>query len=263
MRVLVAGGTGEIGRRVVDLLIQSGHSVSGITRSDAGARSLAEAGAVSIRADAFDADALQQAMVRARPEVVINQLTDLSGGFDPDRIVDTLTRNARIRTTGTKHLVAGALEAGARRIISQSIAWGYAPGAQPHLESDPLNAPAEGLPAVTMQAVATLETLTLATPGIDGVVLRYGMLRGTSMGAIIPGAPTVHVDAAAAATVLAMDMRARGVYNIVDPGGPASGARAEGELGWRSDFRMKGAAPSDVAPSGSADRGSSEIEGRK
>ena len=90
-----------------------------------------------------------------------------------------------------------------------------------------------------MRAVATLEAFTLDTPGIDGAVLRYGMLRGTSMAAIIPDAPTVHVDAAAMAALLAIDARAHGVYNIVDPDGPASGARAERELGWRSDFRIK------------------------
>src|SRR5206468_11038703 len=117
--------------------------------------------------DVFDALALPRAMVAVEPEVVVHQLTDLTLIHDRGRLVETLTRNARLRTEGTHNLVAAALEAGARRLVAQSIAWVYAPGPEPHTEADPLGLGAEGTAAITVQGVVALEQAVLTAPQLE------------------------------------------------------------------------------------------------
>ena len=101
MRVLVAGAAGAIGRQLVPMLIEAGHIVSGTTRSAERATSLREQGAHAVVVDVFDADALRAAVVEARPQVVIHQLTDLAAGFGPEQ----LRANARLRQVGTRNLM--------------------------------------------------------------------------------------------------------------------------------------------------------------
>jgi nucleoside-diphosphate-sugar epimerase len=133
-KVLVAGATGVIGRRLLPLLLQAGHQVIGTTRSANRAAILAAQGVVPLVVDVFDATALEMAVLRARPDIVIHQLTDLPPGLDPTRMAEGAMRNARIRSEGTANLVAAARAAGSRRIVAQSIAWAYAPGATPFHE---------------------------------------------------------------------------------------------------------------------------------
>ncbi|TIP34306.1 MAG: dTDP-glucose 4,6-dehydratase, partial [Mesorhizobium sp.] len=85
------------------------------------------------------ANALRAAVVAARSEIVIHQLTDLPAGLDPSKMAEATTRNARIRDEGTRNLVEAAKAANAKRLIAQSIAWVYAPGSEPHAETDPLD----------------------------------------------------------------------------------------------------------------------------
>jgi nucleoside-diphosphate-sugar epimerase len=94
-------------------------------------------GALPIVVDVFDAEAMAKAMLDARPDIVIHQLTDLSEVRDPATRPAALARNARIRDEGTRNLVTAARQAGARRLIAQSIAWVYAPGPRPYREDDP------------------------------------------------------------------------------------------------------------------------------
>src|SRR5919109_700723 len=119
----------------------------------------------------------------ARPDIVVDQLTDLPLGLDPARMAEGSRRNARMRREGTRNLVAAMLAAGVHRLVAQSIAWMYAPGPEPHREDDPLDVHAAGPRADTADGVATLERLTVASPSIDGVVLRYGHLYGPGTGA--------------------------------------------------------------------------------
>src|SRR5579884_456341 len=175
-RIFVAGATGAIGRRLLPLLVEAGHQVFGMTRSPEKVAVLNEAGAEAVVIDVFDAPALVRAVKEARPEVVIHQLTDLPYGLDPAQMAEARVRNARIRSEGTRNLVEAALAAGAKRLIAQSIAWGYVPGPEPRSEGDPLDL--DGPQAVTMQGVAALEDLTLNSPPIEGVVLRYGQIYG-------------------------------------------------------------------------------------
>jgi nucleoside-diphosphate-sugar epimerase len=239
MRIFLAGAAGAIGKRLVPLLLEAGYHVVGTTRSPSKAETLRAAGVEPVVVDAFNASALARAVALARPDVVVHQLTDLPPGLAPDRMAEGIRRTARMRSEGTRNLVAAALEAGVPRLIAQSIAWLYAPGPEPHSEDDPLDLHAADSRAITVGGVATLERLTLATPGIDGVVLRNGQLYGPNTGsAATPEPPSVHVDAVAYATVLAID-KGRGIYNVADPNGYLSTEKAQRELGFDAGFRMK------------------------
>ena len=151
----------------------------------------------------FDADALKAAMMRATPEIVIHQLTDLPHVFDEAQLAASYPRNARIRTEGTCNLIAAAKAAAARRFIVQSIAFGYAAGAEPHTEADPFDL-VDGPRAVTVRGAAEMERQVL-TSGLEATLLRYGFFYG-------PGAwhdgptrkPPLHVDAAAHAALIAL-----------------------------------------------------------
>ncbi|MGE0253320.1 MAG: NAD-dependent epimerase/dehydratase family protein [Alphaproteobacteria bacterium] len=236
--VFLAGAAGAVGRRLAPLLLDAGHRVVGTTRSPARAQSLAEAGVEPVVVDVFDAAALTACVAAARPEIVIHQLTDLPYGLDPAQMEEALVRNARIRVDGTRNLVAAARAAGARRLIAQSIAWLYAPGPEPHTESDPLDTPRPG--AVTLDGVLALERQVLEAAPVEGVVLRYGMFYGEGTGsAERSGGPTrVHVDAAAHAALLAIDRARPGIYNVAEPGAYLSSRKARDDLGWSSDYRL-------------------------
>lgn len=181
---------------------------------------------------------LADAVWATRPQVVIHQLTDLPPGVDPARMADAIPRNARVRSEGTRNLIAAAREAGARRLIAQSIAWLYAPGTPPYVEDHPLR-PAEGASRVSIEGVVALETQVLNAPSLNGIVLRYGQFYGPGTGVEAPGAPgSVHIDAAAQAALLAVDRGRPGIFNVAEPGGPVLAEKAVRELGWDPDFRL-------------------------
>jgi hypothetical protein len=151
-----------------------------------------------------------------------------------------IVRTARIRSEGTRNLVSAAIAAGARRLVAQSIAWAYAPGAEPHTETDPLDAVAEGESGINMQGVIALEDLTLKSPPLQGVVLRYGHLYGPGTPFDQPsGSTPVHVDAAAYAALLAIDHGEPGIYNIAQLNRTVATEKARAELGWTPDFRLR------------------------
>ena len=236
-RVFVAGAAGVVGRRLTPLLRRRGYQVTGTTRSTARVDELARRGVDPVVVDIFDPRAVAQAMAAARPTVVIHQLTDLSGGFAPDRQLDTLTRNARIRTEGTRNLVLAARSVGVRRLIAQSIVWMYAPGPEPHGEEDPLDVAAEGTRGISVRGVLALEQAVLEAPPPEGVVLRYGWFYGPGANDQPAGRPGVHVDAAAHAAMLAIDQGAPGIYNVAEPGPSVSTDKARRALGWEPGFR--------------------------
>jgi nucleoside-diphosphate-sugar epimerase len=147
-------------------------------------------------------------------------------------------RNARMRREGTRNLVAAALAARVPRLVAQSIAWMYAPGPEPHSEDDPLDMHAPGTHAITADRVATLERLTVASPPIEGVVLRYGHLYGPGTGADAAEIPSLHVDAAALAALLAIEKARSGIYNISESNGYLSTDKSQRELGFDPSFRL-------------------------
>jgi nucleoside-diphosphate-sugar epimerase len=243
MRVFLAGAAGAIGRPLTRLLVAAGHVVTGTTRSAAMAGEIEAAGATAVILDAYDGDAVRAAAIAARPEAVIHQLTDLPQVRDPATYPAALAANARLRIVATPNLIVAARAAGARRFISQSVAFAYAPGQAPYRETDPLDFASEGTRAALVRGIVALETLTHCTAGIDGIVLRYGMLYGPGTWYEEPAARgSVHVDAAAHAALLAVTRGVPGLYNIAEDDGAVAIDQARAQLGFDPDFRIRLAA---------------------
>lgn len=240
MIVFLAGATGVIGRRLVRLLRTDGHGVVGTTRSPAKTDLLRSLGATSMVVDVFDAAALERAVAAARPDVIIHQLTDLpTVPDDPAAIALRGERNARLRRDGTRHLMAAARATGVGRVIAQSIAWAYAPGEGARVEADPLDSAATGARGVTVAGIIALEEQVLGTPGIAGLVLRYGRLYGPETWTETPSGPApLHVDAAADAARRALAHGRSGIYNVAEEDGAVSSEKARREFGFDPNFRM-------------------------
>jgi nucleoside-diphosphate-sugar epimerase len=241
VRVFVAGAAGAIGRQLLPMLLADGHAVCGTTRSPRRAEWIRSIGATPVVMDAFDADMVRAAVSDARPEVIVHQLTDLAGGFERSN----LEANTRLRQVGTRNLVHAALAVGVGRLVAQGAAWLYARSAssavsanEPLVESDSLLSLAHAPDNPVLPGILELERLVLGTPGIDGVVLRYGYLYGPGTAADQPGdEPSVHVSAAARAAALAVRLGEPGACNIVDDGQGISNERARAQLGWRPSDR--------------------------
>jgi nucleoside-diphosphate-sugar epimerase len=237
MRVFVAGATGLIGSRLVRLLLEGGHEVGALARSDAKAESLQELGADVMVADVFDAELLRGAMVACEPEVVMHLLTALPDELAAEDAAAHFAENDRMRVDGTRALVDAADAVGAARVIAQSIAFAYAPvDGWVKDESAPLFLDAPSPWGSSVGTVAELERQVLEARGMDGVVLRYGTLYGPGTwhdpdgGAIADAVhagrmPLIgdgggmysftHVDDAASAAAAALDATP-GTYNVVD-----------------------------------------------
>jgi nucleoside-diphosphate-sugar epimerase len=234
VRIFLAGASGAIGRRLIPLLLAAGHDVTGSTRHAETARQLNASGMHGVVVDVFDAAALRDAVVKARPEIIIHQLTDLPRVVEDEaQLAASYPRNARIRTEGTRNLIAAAQAASARRFIVQSVAFAYAPGAEPHAETDPLNV-SEG-----PRAAADMERQVLVS-GMEAIVLRYGFFYGPGTWHADPiRKPPLHIDAAAQATLLAVTRGRSGIYNIAEEDGTVSIAKARAELGFNPAARLR------------------------
>jgi nucleoside-diphosphate-sugar epimerase len=141
MKVLVAGATGALGRQLVPLLVASGHEVTGMTRSPEKRELIRELGAVPVVADGLDADAVARAVGQSEPEVIVHQLTSLSGSLDMRHFDRDFELTNRLRTEGTDHLLAAGRAVGVERFVAQSFAgWPYArSGPAVKTEEDPLD----------------------------------------------------------------------------------------------------------------------------
>ena len=236
MRVFLAGATGVIGRPLLEALVGAGHDVVGTTRSPERADAIRSGGAEPVVVDARDTDALRAAVIEARPDVVINQLTNLPKKLDYKRPEETFGATTDLRGRVGPALAGAAAEAGAKRLISQSVCFFYSSTGTPvHDEEDPLlDLPPELPQARATLALEALERSTVETPGIEGVVLRYGFFYGPGAEAVdgaaaddvrrrrapIVGGGTgifslVEVGDAASATALAVE-RGSGIYNVCD-----------------------------------------------
>jgi nucleoside-diphosphate-sugar epimerase len=236
MKVFVAGATGAIGRRLVPQLAEAGHEVTAMTRSQERGAPVRAAGAETVVCDVFDAAGVERAITEAAPEAVIHQLTALPARFNPrDKSIYDPTN--RVRSEGTRNLLAGARAAGARRFVCQSIAFAYRPEGSPVKDEDaPLLT--DGAPPFgdAVRTVAEMERAVVEAPDMEGLVLRYGWFYGPGTYFAEDGSMTadlrkrrypivgpgtglfslIHVDDAAAATVLALERGEPGIYNIVD-----------------------------------------------
>jgi nucleoside-diphosphate-sugar epimerase len=240
MRVFVAGATGAIGRQLVPRLVEAGHEVHGMTRSESKRAILRELGAVPVVADALDPDQVAEAVGRARPEVIVHQLTAFGSieSVNPRHLDRDMAPVNRLRTEGTDHLLSAGQAVGVRRFVAQSFGpISYArTGGPVKTEEDPLDPTPAREMRETLAAIRHLERAVLGARWTEGLVLRYGGFYGpgTSMA---PGGEQlelvrrrkfplvgdgggvwsfIHVADAAEATVAAVERGSRGVYNIVD-----------------------------------------------
>lgn len=231
MNVFVAGGSGVIGRHLVPQLVRAGHRVSALSRSADGAARLQAMGAHAVRGDVFDRAALDDCVAQTRPDVVLHQLTAF-GATDGDPLQATI----RVRTEGTRNLVAAARKAGARRFIAQSIAFVSRPGSGLADEDTPLHVDAPAAMRPLVDSIAVLEGETLSADGLAGTVLRYGWFYGAGTNHHPDGATArsirkgraplvgegggvysfIGLPDAASATIAALERDARGVFTIVD-----------------------------------------------
>ncbi|WP_329125494.1 NAD-dependent epimerase/dehydratase family protein [Streptomyces sp. NBC_01353] len=235
MRVFLAGGTGVLGRRMVPQLVARGHQVTATTTSAAKLGLLEQLGAVGVVMDGLDAAAVRAAVAEARPDAIVHQMTAISPGHSGKPDLKHMDRwfapTVRLRTEGTAHLLAAAEATGVTNFVAQSYAgWnGIREGGWVKTEEDPLD-PMTGISAQpVMEAIRYLEDVVLKA---GGAALRYGALYGPGatddqvelvrkrqfplVGGGAGHSSWVHLDDAASATVLAVEQRAKGVFNIVD-----------------------------------------------
>jgi len=245
MKVFLAGASGVLGRALVPQLVARGHDVVGMTRSASKQELVRSLGARPVVADALDPDAVAQAVASAEPEVIVHELTALSGKLSmtemrhPDRSSLAIMTN-RLRIEGTDHLLAAGRAVGARRVVAQSFgAFRWARTGGPVLtEADPLDPDPPGPLRPALVGILHVERTVPAIEWGEGLVLRYGGFYGPGTAiSLAPDAPMaapirkrlfpvigggrgvwshVHIDDAAAATVAAVDHGPPGIYNIVD-----------------------------------------------
>jgi len=238
MRVFLAGATGAIGKQLVPRLVGAGHEVHGMTRSESKQVMLDELGAVPVVADALDAEQVADAVGRAKPDVIVHQLTAI-GSLDPRHLDRDFALTNRLRTEGTDHLLSAGHAVGVGRFVAQSNGayFSYAPTGGPvKSEEDPLSTTPPREARGVLAAIRHLEQAVVDARWTEGIVLRYGALYGpgTSMSAdgeqfelvrkhklplVGDGGGVwsfIHVADAAEATVAAIEHGRRGVYNVVD-----------------------------------------------
>lgn len=238
MKIFLAGATGAVGKRLVPRLVAGGHQVVASTRTADKREALRAAGAEPVIVDVLDRDAVMNAVVAARPDAVIHQVTALGGVRSFKNFDREFALTNALRTTGTTHLLAAAQAAGARRFIAQSYTgWpNIQEGGRVKTEDDPLDPHPPRTMTQTLDAIHQLEAAVSGLSGITGIVLRYGSFYGpgTSLGIdgeitqmvrrrkfpIVGGGTGVwsftHIDDAAGAAQFVVEQGAGGIYNIVD-----------------------------------------------
>src|SRR5262249_46671503 len=233
MRGFVAGASGAIGRPLIAQLVRRGHEVTGMTRSEAGARGLADLGAAVARVSAFDAAAVEDALRDARAEVVIDELTSLPK--DPSRMAETDAENHKLRLEGGGNLHRAARARGVRRYIQQTSGFFLEAGDGLADESAGLAFDASPRIAAHARTFAELERRVLNAGEMEGAALRYGFFYGPGtwyhpneacadqvhrqeIPIIGDGGAVwswIHIDDAAVATAEVITAPP-GVYNVVD-----------------------------------------------
>ncbi|KAA1399393.1 NAD-dependent epimerase/dehydratase family protein [Aeromicrobium ginsengisoli] len=231
MRVFVAGGAGVLGRRLVPQLVARGHDVTATTTSSAKLAFLGQLGAEGVVMDGLDEASVAEAVANAKPDVIVNQMTAIAGKPDIKHMDRWFATTNRLRTEGIDHLLAAAEANAVPHVVAQSYgSWnGEQTGGWVKTEADPLNLMPGTVANAGMKAIQHLEEAVLQA---DGAILRYGgfygpgatddqveLVRKRQFPLVGNGAghsSWVHLDDAASATVLAIEQKARGVFNIAD-----------------------------------------------
>jgi len=237
MRIFIAGGSGALGRRLVPMLVEAGHDAVATTRTPDKADRLRASGVEPVILDALDRDAVIRAVIAAKPDVIVDELTALSGPTDLRRFDRTFAVTNRLRIEGTDHLLAAARAAGVGRVLAQSYTGWPNPrtGGPVKTEDDPLDPHPTAASRESIAALRHLESTVVGARDLAGVVLRYGSFYGPGTGLGVGGEvlemvrrrrlPVVgggtgvwsfiHIDDAARVTLAALDAPG-GLYNIVD-----------------------------------------------
>jgi nucleoside-diphosphate-sugar epimerase len=230
MRVFVAGASGAIGSRLVPQLVAAGHDVIGTHRSAASAERVRALGAEPVALDLLDARAVREAVLRSEPEAIVHQATALADLRDFKHFDRSFAQTNRLRTDGTDALLAAAREAGVRRFVAQSYASARyeRSGGPVKTEDDPLDH--DPVPAMR-ETIAAMRHLDEAVTAAGGIALRYGGFYGAANDGMVEPvrrrlfpivgdgggvSSFIHLDDAAAATVLALEHDGPGIFNVVD-----------------------------------------------
>jgi nucleoside-diphosphate-sugar epimerase len=235
VNIVLAGASGAIGRRLLPLLLARGHEVWALTRTEAKRARLEGQGARAVLCDVLDRVQVEGVIAEARPEVVISQLTDLPQAFGVRAMREAGPRNNHLRRAGTRVLVDAAVAAGVRRFVLQSVAFWYAPGEGDRNEEEPLLVSAPPPIGPSAAAMMAGEDAARQAP-LEAVILRYGFWYGPGtwyaregdigrqvrerrypiIGSGAGRHSFIHIDDAASATTLAVDLLPPGAYNVVD-----------------------------------------------
>jgi nucleoside-diphosphate-sugar epimerase len=240
MKIFLAGATGALGRQLVPRLVERGHEVTGMTRSESKRELVGELGGRPVVADALDPESVADAVARAEPEVIVHQLTAIPHALDMRHFARDFAQTNRLRTEGTDHLLAAGRAVGVRRFVAQS----YAPaifarvGGPVKAEQDPVDGSPPDEVRSTLDAILHVERAVTGATWTEGVVLRYGGFYGPGTnisfgpeGVMVEAVRKrklplvgdaggvwsfIHIQDAAEATLNAIEGRGRGIYNVVD-----------------------------------------------
>ena len=240
MKIFLAGATGALGRQLLPRLVERGHEVTGMTRSESKQQLVRDLGGRPVVADALDPESVAQAVAAAEPEAIVHQLTAIPHALDMRHFARDFAQTNRLRTEGTDHLLAAGRAVGARRFVAQS----YAPaiyaraGGPVKSEDDPLEESPPDQVRATVDAIRHLERAVTGASWTEGVALRYGAFYGPGTNFSLGPEGTfveairkrqlplvgkaggvwsfIHIEDAAEATVSAIEGRGRGIYNVVD-----------------------------------------------
>jgi CheY-like chemotaxis protein len=192
MRIFLAGATGLIGIRLLPLMFAEGHVIAAMTRTHGKIDGLRAAGVTPVLCDIFDQNSLTAAVKDFQPDLIVQQVADLPDQIE--KLPDFLPGNNRVRSEGTRNLLAAAQAANASGFLAQSIAWRSGPGTGPVVEAHENGVISAG-----------------------GTVLRCGQFYGpgTFYENDPPPAPWIHIDDAARRTMPFL-AGPRGIFTITD-----------------------------------------------
>jgi nucleoside-diphosphate-sugar epimerase len=240
MKIFLAGATGALGRQLLPQLVERGHEVTGMTRSESKQQMVRDLGGRAVLADALDPRSVIDAVTSNEPDVIVHQLTAVPRAPDMRHFARDFAQTNRLRTEGTDHLLAAGRAAGVRRFVAQSYAAGIfaRDGGPVKSEEDPLDTSPPDQVRSTIDAIRHLEDAVTGARWTEGVVLRYGYFYGPGTtislgpeGTLVQAIrkrqlplvgdakgvwPFIHVEDAAEATVNAIEGRGRGIYHVVD-----------------------------------------------
>ncbi len=236
MRIFLAGASGNVGRPLVPALIEAGHEVTGLTRSAESAERIRAAGAEAVLGDVLD-PAVAEVVAAAKPEVVVSHLTDLPQDLNPRNMKKAYEANDRVRIEGTANMLAGAIAAGARRILVQNVCFFYDTVGDPvKNEEAPWMTDAPGIIGETIRHHGEMERSVTGSTETEGLVLRFGYWYGPGTSFASDGYSAgevrkrrfpiigsgngvfsfIHMDDVVGATIAALSAGGPGVYNVTD-----------------------------------------------